>query len=51
MLGEALKIMAAERSHVPIAVIGSAWAMRADKVSFTPRADEDTIAANMKPAN
>ncbi len=51
MLGEALAIMAAERSHVPIAVIGSAWAMRADKVSFTPRADEDTIAANMKPVN
>lgn len=51
MLGEALAIMATERSHIPIAVIGSAWAMRADKVSFTPRADEDTIAANMKPAN
>ena len=51
MLGEAVAIMARERSHVPIAIIGSAWAMRANKVSFTPRADEDTMAMNMKPAN
>jgi peptide/nickel transport system substrate-binding protein len=51
MLGEALAIMAQERTHIPVAIIGSAWAMRADKVSFTPRADEDTIAMNMKPVN
>ncbi len=51
LLGDALAIMAAERTHIPIAIIGSAWAMRADKVSFTPRADEDTMAMNMKPVN
>jgi peptide/nickel transport system substrate-binding protein len=50
MLGEAVSIMARERSHIPMAIIGSAWAMRADKVSFKPRADEDTVAMNMKPA-
>jgi len=51
MLGEAMAIVARERTHVPIAIIGSAWAMRANKVQFTPRVDEDTMAMNMKPVN
>jgi len=49
MLQNALAIVAKERTHIPIAVIGSAWAMKKDKVQFTPRVDEDTMAMNMKP--
>jgi peptide/nickel transport system substrate-binding protein len=50
MLQNALAIVAKERTHIPLAVIGSAWAMQKDKVQFKPRVDEDTMAMNMKPA-
>ena len=36
---------------MPIVAVGSAWAMQKDKVVLTkPRADEDTLAYDVKPA-
>ncbi|MGE0797839.1 MAG: ABC transporter substrate-binding protein [Lautropia sp.] len=48
LLNDALTLVAQERTHIPIAIIGSAWAMQRAKVDFKPRVDEDTMAMNMK---
>lgn len=50
LIGQALALTATDRPNIPLATISSAWAMRKAKVSFTARADEDTLAMNAKPA-
>ena len=42
--------MLKDRPRLPIVSVGSAWAMKKDKVKITPRVDEDTLAMNIKPA-
>jgi peptide/nickel transport system substrate-binding protein len=49
MVGEALAIVANDRPNIPLINIRSAWAMQKSKVTFTPRADEDALAMNVKP--
>lgn len=49
LVGQALALVAEDRPDVPLAAISSAWAMRKSKVSFTARADEDTLAMNVHP--
>jgi peptide/nickel transport system substrate-binding protein len=49
LVGQALALTATDRPDIPLATISSAWAMRKSKVTFTARADEDTIAMNVKP--
>ena len=41
-----------DRVALPLVIISSAWAMRKDKVDLPkPRADEDTLAFDVAPAN
>lgn len=49
MLEQGNRLVAAERPALPIASIITAWAMQKNKVTFTPRADEDTLAMNAQP--
>lgn len=49
MLAEVNAIVAKDRPRLPIVVIGSAWAMQKDKVTISPRVDEDTLAMDIKP--
>ncbi|MEZ0168427.1 ABC transporter substrate-binding protein [Microvirga sp. TS319] len=49
LLEQANAMVAKERPNLPIASIVTAWAMRKDKVTIVPRADEDTLAMNIKP--
>jgi peptide/nickel transport system substrate-binding protein len=50
MLSDAAAIIAKDRPRLPIAAVGSAWAMQKDKVTISPRVDEDTLAMDIKPA-
>ena len=49
-LSDAAAIVAKDRPRLPIAAVGSAWAMQKDKVTISPRVDEDTLAMDIKPA-
>jgi peptide/nickel transport system substrate-binding protein len=49
LVGQALTLVATDRPDLSLATIRSAWAMRKDKVTYTPRADEDTLAMDVKP--
>jgi peptide/nickel transport system substrate-binding protein len=48
-LAEVNAIVAKDRPRLPIVAVGSAWAMQKDKVTITPRVDEDTLAMDIKP--
>jgi len=50
MLSDAAAIVAKDRPRLAITAIGSAWAMQKDKVTISPRVDEDTLAMDIKPA-
>ena len=47
---QANAIVAVDRPRLPIVAVSSAWAMQKDKVTVKPRADEDTLAMNVRPA-
>jgi peptide/nickel transport system substrate-binding protein len=49
MLLEAAQMVAKDRPSLPVVGIVTAWAMQKDKVTIAPRADEDTLAMNIKP--
>lgn len=49
LLEQANMLVATDRPDLPIAVNVSAWGMKADKVSYDPRADEDTLAMDIHP--
>lgn len=51
LLEQALTEVAKERSRLALVSINTVWAMRKDKVTITPRVDEDTLAMNIRPAN
>jgi peptide/nickel transport system substrate-binding protein len=48
LLEQAAAIVARDRPSLPIAGIVTAWAMRRDRVTIVPRADEDTLAMNIR---
>ncbi|MDW8444310.1 MAG: hypothetical protein RML45_08380 [Acetobacteraceae bacterium] len=48
-LENAAVILDQDRQRLPVVAVGSAWAMRKDRVRFTPRVDEDTLAMNIRP--
>ncbi|MFH5774848.1 ABC transporter substrate-binding protein [Paracoccus sp. NGMCC 1.201697] len=50
LLEEANLLVATDRPDLPLAINVSAWGMKADKVSYEPRADEDTVAMDVHPA-
>jgi peptide/nickel transport system substrate-binding protein len=49
LLEKANNLVATDRPDLPLAIQLSAWAVKKDKVELTPRADEDTLAMNIKP--
>ncbi|MFE0752497.1 ABC transporter substrate-binding protein [Inquilinus sp. NPDC058860] len=49
LLEEGNRLIASERPSLPVASIVTAWTMRKDKVTIVPRADEDTLAMNIRP--
>ena len=49
MLADVATIVAKDRPRLPITAVGSAWAMQKDKVTISPRVDEDTLAMDIKP--
>ena len=49
MLSDVAAIVAKDRPRLPITAVGSAWAMQKDKVTISPRVDEDTLAMDIKP--
>ncbi len=49
LLQKANDLVATDRPDLPLAIQLSAWAVKKDKVKLTPRADEDTLAMNIKP--
>jgi len=49
LLEKAGELVATDRPRLPIVAIGSAWAMQKNKVTLTPRVDEDTLAMDIKP--
>lgn len=51
LLEKANDLVATDRPDLPLATLLSAWALKKDKVVLTPRADEDTLAMNIRPAN
>jgi peptide/nickel transport system substrate-binding protein len=46
---DAAKLVASDRPSLPVVGIITAWAMQKDKVTIKTRADEDTLAMNIKP--
>lgn len=50
LVGEALALVASDRPSIPLVTVQAAWAWQKSKVSYTPRADEDTLAMDVKPA-
>ncbi|WP_158639026.1 ABC transporter substrate-binding protein [Elioraea rosea] len=50
ILEEAMEKMIAQNLIVPILTFEAIWAGRADRVTFTPRADEETLAIEVRPA-
>lgn len=49
MLSDVAAIVAKDRPRIAVTSIGSAWAMQKDKVTISPRVDEDTLAMDIKP--
>jgi peptide/nickel transport system substrate-binding protein len=49
LLEQAAALVAQDRPTLPVAGVVTAWAMRRDRVTITPRADEDTLAMNIRP--
>lgn len=49
LLEQANMLVATDRPDLPLAVNVSAWGMKADKVTYDPRADEDTLAMDIHP--
>jgi peptide/nickel transport system substrate-binding protein len=49
-LEKANELVAKDRPRLPLVSVGSAWAMQKDKVTISPRVDEDTMAMDIKPA-
>ncbi len=49
LLEEANLLVSTDRPDLPLAINLSAWGMKADKVSYDPRADEDTVAMDAHP--
>ncbi len=45
----AMELTMADRAYIPIVNLDTVWAGRADKVTYTPRADEDTLAYYVEP--
>jgi peptide/nickel transport system substrate-binding protein len=50
LLEKANELVLKDRQRLPIAAVGSAWAMQKGKVTIKSRVDEDTLAMNIKPA-
>ncbi len=51
LLEQALTLVAQERARLALVSISTVWAMQKDKVTITPRVDEDTLAMNIRPAH
>jgi peptide/nickel transport system substrate-binding protein len=51
LLEQANALSITDRPDLPLAALISAWAMKKDKVTLVPRADEDTLAMNVRPVN
>lgn len=49
LLEAANLLSATDRPDLPLAVNVSAWGAKADKIDYTPRSDEDTLAMDVKP--
>jgi ABC-type dipeptide transport system, periplasmic component len=49
LLEEANMLVATDRPDLPLAINLSAWGLKADKITYTPRSDEDTLAMDVKP--
>lgn len=49
LLEQANMLVATDRPDLPLAINISAWGMKADKVSYDPRSDEDTLAMDIHP--
>jgi peptide/nickel transport system substrate-binding protein len=49
-LEKANELVLKDRQRLPIAAVGSAWAMQKGKLTIKARVDEDTLAMNIKPA-
>lgn len=45
----AVEIAMADRAYIPIVDLETVWAGRADRVDYTPRADEETLAHLVRP--
>lgn len=50
LLEEGNLLVANDRPNLPITSVVSAWAMKKNKLTITPRSDEDTLAMNIRPA-
>jgi len=50
LLEEAMTLTMADLMAIPIVNLSAIWAGNTDKVTYEPRADEDTLAINAKPA-
>lgn len=48
-LEQANALVLKDRQRLPLVSVGSAWAMQKDKVTITPRVDEDTLAMDIRP--
>lgn len=49
LLEKANLLVSTDRPDLPLAVNMSAWGVKKDKISYTPRSDEDTLAMDVKP--
>jgi len=46
---QAMELTMADRAYISIVVLQTVWAADADKVTLTPRADEETLAYFIRP--
>ena len=51
LLQQAMEIVVTDLSAIPIVNLSAVWASRSDRVTYEPRADEETRAINILPAN
>jgi len=49
LLERANLLVSTDRPDLPLAVNVSAWGVKRDKISYTPRSDEDTLAMDARP--
>lgn len=49
LLEKANDLVASDRPNLALATLLTAWALKKDKIVLTPRADEDTLAMNIRP--